>query len=104
VRERYRELALPLLLHGTYPAFATHDESLVDAVRAAATANAVPSSAFEFQMLYGARPELQRRLVAAGYRVRVYVPYGTFWAKYFRRRVTERRENLLFAVGSLIRK
>jgi proline dehydrogenase len=57
---------------------------------------------FEFQMLYGVRPEVQRRLVAEGYRLRVYVPYGTHWAGYFYRRITERPENLLFAVRSMI--
>jgi proline dehydrogenase len=55
---------------------------------------------FEFQLLYGVRPELQRQLVAAGYRVRVYVPFGTHWARYFRRRMLERRENLFFALRS----
>ncbi len=53
-------------------------------------------------MLYGVRPELQRRLVADGYRVRIYVPYGTHWAGYFYRRVTERKENLMFALRSVI--
>jgi proline dehydrogenase len=52
-------------------------------------------------MLYGVRPELQRRLVGAGYRVRIYVPYGTHWAGYFYRRVLERRENALFALSSM---
>jgi len=55
-------------------------------------------------MLYGCRPQVQRRLVAEGYRIRVYVPFGTHWAGYFYRRVLERRENLWFAVSSMFQK
>jgi proline dehydrogenase len=56
---------------------------------------------FEFQMLYGCRPSVQRQIVAEGYRLRIYVPFGTHWAGYFYRRVLERRENALFAVSSI---
>jgi proline dehydrogenase len=73
-------------------------------VRAFVAERGIARDAFEFQMLYGIRPELQRRLVADGYRVRVYVPYGTHWAAYFWRRITERRENALFVLGSLLKK
>jgi proline dehydrogenase len=57
---------------------------------------------FEFQMLYGVRPELQRALAAEGFTVRVYVPYGSHWAGYFYRRIMERRENAFFALRSMI--
>jgi proline dehydrogenase len=102
VRERYRSLAAELLLHGTYPALATHDENLLAAAATTAAEHGIAKTHFEFQLLYGVRPEIQQRLAAAGYRVRVYVPFGTYWARYFRRRVTERRANLVFALRSLV--
>jgi proline dehydrogenase len=61
----------------------------------------IASERFEFQMLYGSRPHFQRELVAQGYRMRIYVPFGTHWAGYFYRRVLERRENAFFALSSL---
>jgi proline dehydrogenase len=73
-------------------------------VRAHAAARGLGPEAFEFQLLYGVRPALQRELAAAGHRVRVYVPFGPQWARYFRRRITERRANLMFALGSLFTK
>ncbi len=102
IRSHYLREAEALLERGIYPAIATHDERIVAAVEAFVREREIARDAFEFQMLYGVRPELQRRLVAAGYRLRVYVPYGTHWAGYFYRRVTERRENLLFALRSLM--
>lgn len=56
---------------------------------------------FEFQMLFGCRPHVQQELVSEGYRVRIYVPFGTHWAGYFYRRVLERRENAFFALSSM---
>jgi proline dehydrogenase len=104
IRVQYLALATQLLApRGAYPAIATHDPLLIAAVQQIARERAVAPEAFEFQLLYGVRPDLQRALVAAGYRVRVYVPFGTRWAKYFRRRVTERRANLIFALRSLVR-
>jgi proline dehydrogenase len=93
---------MQLLAGGAYPAIATHDPLLIEAVKQVARDRDVARDAFEFQLLYGVRPELQRALAAEGYRVRIYVPFGTQWAKYFRRRVTERRENLIFALRSLV--
>ena len=101
IRSHYLRSAEALLERGTYPAIATHDERIIAAVEAFARERGIGRERFEFQMLYGVRPELQRRLVAGGYRLRVYVPYGTHWAGYFYRRVTERRENLLFALRSM---
>ncbi|HTU71150.1 MAG TPA: proline dehydrogenase family protein [Candidatus Baltobacteraceae bacterium] len=104
IRVAYLQLAHELLERGNYPAIATHDRSLIDEVRAFTRERAIASDRFEFQMLYGCRPQLQRELVAQGYRVRVYVPFGTHWAGYFYRRVMERRENALFALSSMFAK
>lgn len=86
-----------------YPAFATHDEQMVQAVIRFAQANGVSRADFEFQMLYGIRRELQESLVADGYNVRVYVPYGTEWYPYFMRRLAERPANLWFFVSNFFR-
>jgi proline dehydrogenase len=92
-----------LLLHGIYPAIATHDDRLVEATRLFAREQKIPPERFEFQMLYGIRRDLQERLLRDGYRVRIYVPYGTEWYPYLMRRLAERPANLLFIVRSLIR-
>jgi len=63
----------------------------------------IPSSAFEFQMLYGIRRDLQKRLAAEGYRMRVYIPYGKAWYPYFMRRLAERPANVLFLVRNLMK-
>jgi len=104
IRHAYLRLAESLLSHGIYPGIATHDMRIITAVKAYVAEHGIAHDAFEFQMLYGVRPELQRRLVSDGFRVRVYVPYGTHWAAYFYRRIMERRENALFVLGSLLKK
>lgn len=101
IRENYLRLAKELLTRGNYPGMATHDRRLIAAVKAIANTEKVANDRFEFQMLYGCRPNVQRELVAQGYRMRVYVPFGTHWAGYFYRRVLERRENALFALSSM---
>ncbi len=101
IRAQYRRLAEILLVRGNYPAIATHDRRLVAATKEFANRDGVAADQFEFQMLYGCRPQLQRTLVAQGYRVRIYVPFGTHWAGYFYRRVAERRENAFFALSSI---
>ena len=101
IRKAYFELAKQLLERGNYPAIATHDRELIDRLRAYVRERGIAPDTFEFQMLYGVRPQLQRELVADGYRMRIYVPYGTHWAGYFYRRVMERRENALFALTSI---
>jgi proline dehydrogenase len=101
IRREYLRCAETLLERGSYAGLATHDARLIAGAQTFATERGIARSRFEFQMLYGVRPELQRRLVSDGYRVRIYVPYGTHWAGYFYRRVTERRENALFALRSL---
>ncbi|HEY9286911.1 MAG TPA: proline dehydrogenase family protein [Candidatus Dormibacteraeota bacterium] len=92
-----------LLEHGTYPAIATHDDRLIEATRAFARERSIATDRFEFQMLYGIRRDLQERLLREGYRVRIYVPYGTEWYPYLMRRLAERPANLLFFVRSIIR-
>lgn len=104
IRREYLRLAETLLREGRYPAFATHDARIIDAICAFAHANGIGNDRFEFQLLYGVHPELQRRLRGEGRHVRVYVPFGTHWARYFYRRVSERKENALFALRSLLRR
>jgi proline dehydrogenase len=104
IRKQYLELAEELLERGNYPAIATHDRELIDQIRAFVRERGIAPDRFEFQMLYGIRPQLQRDIVAEGYRMRIYVPYGTHWAGYFYRRVMERRENALFALTSMFSK
>ena len=102
IRKAYLRMAEALLSRGTYPAIATHDERLIAAVRAYASAHGIGRDRFEFQLLYGVRPDLQLQLVRDGYNVRIYVPFGTHWAGYFYRRITERKENALFVLRSLV--
>jgi proline dehydrogenase len=104
IRRAYMRCAEALLERGTYPGIATHDARLIEAVEAFAREHGIGRDRCEFQLLYGVRPELQRRLVSDGYRVRIYVPYGTHWAGYFYRRVTERKENVFFALRSLLQR
>ena len=99
----FLRLARELLDSGTYPAIATHDERIIAAVRAYAAERAFALDRFEFQMLYGIRRDLQASLAAAGYRVRVYVPFGREWFPYFMRRLGERPANLGFVVRAILR-
>jgi proline dehydrogenase len=101
IRARYLDLARELLERGNYPGIATHDHRLIAAVKQFVAQRGISNDRFEFQMLYGCRPRVQREIVAQGYRLRVYVPFGTHWAGYFYRRVLERRENALFALSSI---
>jgi proline dehydrogenase len=101
IRAHYLPLARELLERGNYPGIATHDRRLIAAVKQFVAERRIPSDRFEFQMLYGCRPRVQREIVAQGYRLRIYVPFGTHWAGYFYRRVLERRENALFALSSI---
>lgn len=88
---------------GVRVAIATHDERIITWSREAVRNRGIPRDRFEFQMLYGIRRDLQRRLVAAGYRVRVYVPYGSHWYPYLMRRLAERPANLLFLLRNVVR-
>jgi proline dehydrogenase len=102
IRRAYLRCAEALLQRGNYPGIATHDERLISAVKSYASEHGIDQDRFEFQLLYGVKPELQRQLVQEGYRVRIYVPYGTHWSGYFYRRVTERPENALFALRAML--
>ena len=104
IRKAYLRMAEALLARGTYPGIATHDERLIEAVKAYASGAGIGRDRFEFQLLYGVRPELQRELVRDGYNVRIYVPFGTHWAGYFFRRMTERKENVYFVLRSLVQR
>jgi proline dehydrogenase len=104
IRSHYLRCAEALLERGNYPGIATHDERIIAALETFVRERNVRRDRFEFQMLYGVRPGLQRRLVSDGYRLRVYVPYGTHWAGYFYRRITERPENVLFALRSMLQR
>ena len=90
-----------LLDADAYPGVATHDPEMIDRVRAVARERGIGPDRFEFQLLYGVRRDLQRRLLADGYRMRVYVPYGTEWYPYFMRRLAERPANVLFVLRSV---
>ncbi len=99
----FSRLAVRLLDAGSDPAFATHDDRLVEAVKRRATERGYGPERFEFQMLFGIRRDLQERLRAEGYRVRVYIPFGTYWYPYLMRRLAERPANLAFVTGSVLR-
>jgi proline dehydrogenase len=91
-----------LLEADAYPGIATHDPEMILRVGRFARQRGIGKDRLEFQMLYGVRRDIQRRLVARGYRVRVYVPFGTEWYPYFMRRLAERPANVLFVLRSLI--
>jgi proline dehydrogenase len=103
VDANFVELMKLLLDQGEYPAIATHDERMIEATRAYAATRKLPHEAFEFQMLYGIRRDLQRKLVRDGYRVRVYVPFGKAWYPYYMRRLAERPANVFFIMRNLLR-
>jgi proline dehydrogenase len=103
VDANYLKLMKLLLSEGTYPAIASHDESIIrQAVKYTREQN-IGSDRFEFQMLYGIRRDLQRELVSQGFTLRLYVPYGDAWYPYFMRRLAERPANLLFLAKNLVR-
>jgi proline dehydrogenase len=92
-----------LLKHGNYPGIATHDEAIIREAKRFAKENEILPSRFEFQMLYGVRRDLQDQLVREGYRMRVYVPFGTQWYPYLMRRLAERPANVAFLTGNLFK-
>ncbi len=92
-----------LMLDGNYPGLATHDEKVIAEARRFAQERQIPPDRFEFQMLYGIRRDLQDQLVKEGYRMRVYIPYGTQWYPYLMRRLAERPANLAFITGNVMR-
>lgn len=97
----YVKLMQTMLPSGTFCGMATHDPAMIEATEAFATQQGIARSAFEFQMLFGVQRELQRDLLARGYGVRVYLPFGTDWYPYFMRRLAERPANVLFLLKNL---
>jgi proline dehydrogenase len=91
-----------LLTQGTYPAIATHDKAMIAATRRFAESTGITSDRWEFQMLYGVRRDLQTSLASAGYRMRIYIPFGTDWFPYFMRRLGERPANVAFVIRSVL--
>lgn len=102
VDRNYVECMQQLLSNGNYPGIATHDPRIIQATRDYAKQNGIPADRYEFQMLYGVRRDLQEQLVKEGYRMRVYVPFGTQWYPYLMRRLAERPANVMFITGSVM--
>jgi len=103
VDANYIKLMKTLMKSGIYHGLATHDENIIRAAEAFARAEKIPPEAFEFQMLYGIRRDLQQSLVRDGWRMRVYVPFGTEWYPYFMRRLGERPANVFFIARNMLR-
>lgn len=103
VDHNYVESMHRLMEHGRYPGIATHDEVIIENAKRFAKDKGIPHDRFEFQMLYGVRRDLQEKLVADGYRMRVYVPFGTQWYPYLMRRLAERPANIAFMTGNIVK-
>jgi proline dehydrogenase len=103
VDENYVRVMQLLLSSGIYHGIATHDPKMIEATIAFAQREGIPKAAFEFQMLYGIRRDLQRQLAKDGYNMRVYVPYGKHWYPYFMRRLAERPANIWFVLKNLLK-
>ena len=101
VDRNYMVLARVLLRHGNYPGLATHDQRIIEWIKRFVREEAIDRSHYEFQMLYGVRRDLQRQLVAEGYNLRLYVPFGEAWYPYLMRRMAERPANLFFVLRAL---
>ena len=104
VDANYVKLMQALLPSGVYHGIATHDPAMIAATKAFASRQGIAKDQFEFQMLYGIRPDLQRELIREGYNMRVYIPYGSDWFPYFMRRLAERPANLIFLARSVFRR
>jgi proline dehydrogenase len=103
VDENYVRLTRKLLASGTFHGIATHDESIIQAIKKIVQEQGIDKRSFEFQMLYGVRRDLQNSLIKEGYGMRVYVPFGAEWYPYFMRRLAERPANVLFIARNLLR-
>ena len=103
VDENYVAAMKRLMESGRYPGLATHDERIIDEAIRFAKEKGIAADRFEFQMLYGVRRDLQERIVKEGWRMRVYVPFGTQWYPYLMRRLAERPANLAFITGNVLK-
>ena len=102
VDRNYVKLMKLILPSGIYHGIATHDPAMIDATKRFVLEKSIHRDQFEFQMLYGIRTDLQEQLVREGFRLRIYIPYGTDWFPYFMRRLAERPANLMFFVRNLL--
>jgi proline dehydrogenase len=103
VDANFVRLSCLLLDSPLYHGLATHDEAMVAAAKSFAAQHKIDAGRYEFQMLFGVRRDLQRKLVREGYNVRVYIPFGREWYPYFMRRLAERPANVLFILKNLFR-
>jgi proline dehydrogenase len=103
VDANYVKLMKILMKSGIYHGLATHDENIIQQAQAFAVREKLSRDSFEFQMLYGIRRDLQRKLARDGWRVRIYIPFGSEWYPYFMRRLGERPANVLFIARNLLR-
>src|SRR5271167_2153221 len=103
VDANYVKLMKILMKSGVYHGLATHDENIIQQAQAFAVREKLSRDSFEFQMLYGIRRDLQRKLARDGWRVRIYIPFGSEWYPYFMRRLGERPANVLFIARNLLR-
>lgn len=104
VDANFKKIIKRHMLNGNYTAVATHDDKIIDYTKELVKKHGINTDRFEFQMLFGIRNEKQLELVEEGYKVRVYVPYGTDWYGYFMRRLAERPANVAFVLKGLLRK
>jgi proline dehydrogenase len=103
VDANYVKLMKTLIKSGIYHGLATHDENIIQQAKAFATSEKISRDSFEFQMLYGIRRDLQRKLARDGWRMRIYIPFGSEWYPYFMRRLGERPANVVFIARNLLR-
>ncbi|KAA0563266.1 proline dehydrogenase family protein [Rossellomorea aquimaris] len=104
VDDNFKKIIKTHLLNGNYTAIATHDDEMIDYTKRLVEEYNIPRDQFEFQMLFGIRVERQHELVKEGYKMRVYVPYGTDWYGYFMRRLAERPANVAFVLKGVMKK
>lgn len=103
VDDNYIKIVKLHIINGHYAAIATHDEQIIHKLKEFIIDNEIKREQFEFQMLYGIREDLQKQLVDEGYKVRVYVPYGTDWFGYYMRRLSERPANVWFVLKNIFK-
>ena len=104
IRARFIDYMKELIRHARNPGIATHDDLIINATKDFVRQEDVGYDRFEFQMLYGIRPETQQAIAQEGYNMLVYVPYGTEWLPYYTRRLSERKENVWFVLKNLVRR
>ncbi len=103
IRDAFIKYTRILLNKTPYPRIATHDDELINWLMEYTQDNDISQARYEIQMLYGLREETMKRLAQNGYNTRVYVPYGTMWVPYFKRRLMERKENIWFVLSTLFK-